>query len=87
MLSEAGWLGKVQFINQSILSMPNPDLTTAYFKASDNLCRILEGQKVFEPSVAVFPTTGWLIANRPITALVLGLLSLGFVAVTWKVML
>ena len=66
--------------------MPNPGLTTAYFKASDNICRILDGQKVFEPSVGVLPTTGWLIFNRPITALLLGLLSLGLLAITWKVM-
>ena len=87
MASEAGWLGKLQSINQSIFSMPKPDITTACFKDSDNTCRILDGQKVFEPSAGVLPTTGWLIANRPTTALVLGLLSLGFVAVIWKVML
>lgn len=72
MVSEAGWLEKFQSINQSIFSMPT---------------ELLDGRKVFEPSIGVLPTTGWLIANRPITALVLGLLSLGFVAVTWKVML
>ena len=87
MASEAGWLGSTQSINQSIFSMPTPGLTTAYFKTSDNICRILDGQKVFEPSIGVLPTTGWLIANRPVIALVLGLLSLGIVAVTWKVML
>ena len=67
--------------------MSNPDITTAYFKDSDNTCRILDGQQVFEPSAGILPITGWLIADRPTTALVLGLLSLGFVAVTWKVML
>ena len=87
MASEAGWLGSIQSINQSIFSMSTPDLTTAYFKAPDNMCRILDGQKVFEPSVGVLPTTGWLIANRPTTAMVLGLLSLSFVVMTWKVML
>ena len=66
--------------------MPNPGLTTAYFKASENICRILDGQKVFEPSFRVLPITGWLISNRPVTALLLGLLSLGLVAITWKVM-
>ena len=87
MASEAGWLGSIQSINQSIFSMPTPDLTTAYFKTPDNICRILDGQKVFKPSIGVRPTTGWLVANRPVTALVLGLLSLGFVAITWKVMI
>ena len=87
MASEGGWLGSIQSINQSIFSKPTQDLTTAYFKTSDNICRILNGQKVSEPSIGVLPTTGWLIANRPVTALVLGLLSLGFAAVTWKVIL
>ena len=86
MASEAGGPGKLQSINQSIFSIPNPGLTTAYFKATDNICGILDGQKVFESSVGVLPTTGWLISDRPITALLLGLLSLGLVAITWKVM-
>lgn len=67
--------------------MPKPDLKSAYLKASDHICRILDGEKIFQPSVGVLPTAGWLIADRPITAVVLCLLSLCFVAVTWKVTL
>ena len=87
MVSEAGWLGKHQYINQSIFSMPNPDLKTAYFQASNHVCSILDGQKIFQASAGVLPATGWLIATRPITALVLCLSSLCFVTVIWKVML
>ena len=87
MASEAGWLREGQSINHSIFSMPNPDLKTTYFEASDHTCRILDGQKVFQPSVGVLSTTAWLITNRPITAVVLSLLSLCFLAVIWKVML
>ena len=87
MASEAGWLGIHQYINQSIFSMPNPDLKTAYFEASNHVCSILDVQKIFPPSAGVLPAIGWLIATRPITALVWCLSSLWFVAVTWKVML
>ena len=67
--------------------MPNMDLGTAYFQASNHMCSILDGQKVFQPSIGLLPATGWLIATRPITAMVLCLLSLCILAVTWKVML
>lgn len=86
MASETGWLGKHQSINQSIFSILSPDLKTAYFQASNHMCSILDGQKVIQPSVGVLPATGWLIATRPITAVVLGFSSLCFVVVIWKVM-
>ena len=67
--------------------MPNPDLKTANFQASNHMCSIVDGQKMFQPRVGVLPATGWLIATRPITAAVLCLSSLCILAVTWKVML
>ena len=67
--------------------MPNVDLKTAYFQASNHMCSILDGQELFQPSLGVLPPTGWLIATRPITAVMLCLLSLCILAVTWKVML
>ena len=87
MASDADWIGKHQFVNQSIFSMPIPELKAAYFQASNHMCSFLDGQKVFQPSVGVLPATGWLIATGSITAVVLCLSSLCFVAVTWKVML